>query len=239
MLFRQLFDPATSTYTYLLADEETKEAILIDSVFEQVDRDRQLILELGLNLRYLMDTHIHADHVTGAGELRQQLGANSVIAKSADVDCADILVEEGDRLSFGSHEVEILNTPGHTDTCLTFVVLDGDDVYAFTGDALFVRGCGRTDFQMGDSSKLFHSVRDKIFALPENTNIFPAHDYRGFNQTTVWEEKKYNPRLNLSIDKAGFIETMANLKLADPKQIDIAVPANLKCGRKAAAVQMV
>lgn len=239
MLFRQLFDPPTSTFTYLLADEKTREAILIDSVFEQIDRDRQLIEELGLNLRYLLDTHIHADHVTGAGELRQLLGAKSVVSKAADVDCADILVEEGDKLRFGAFEVEVLQTPGHTDTCLTFVVRDGDKVYAFTGDALFVRGCGRTDFQAGDSSKLFQSVRGKIFALPDHANIFPAHDYHGFNQTTVWEEKKYNPRLNLSVNEAAFIETMANLKLANPKQIDIAVPANLKCGKKAAAVQMV
>jgi len=228
MLFRQLFDPASSTYTYLLADEGTREAVIIDSVLEQVDRDAQLIQELGLRLLYALDTHVHADHVTASGSLQNRLGSKVVLGERSGVGYADVLVKDGDRVSFGGSWLEVRETPGHTDGCLTFVT--GDERMAFTGDALLIRGCGRTDFQQGSSRSLYASVHERILSLPDETLIYPGHDYKGRCCSSVGEEKQHNPRLGQGKSLEQFMEIMAGLQLAPPKQIAVAVPANLHCG---------
>ena len=231
MLLNQLFDEDTWTFTYLLADPVTKDAVIIDPVAEKVDRDLKLIQELGLNLRYTLDTHVHADHITGSGTLRERTGAKTVVSAAAKVSCADVGVKHGDRIAFGSYEAEVRSTPGHTDGCITFVVKDASQTMAFTGDALFVRGSGRTDFQQGDARTLYRSVHDQIYSLPDDTVIYPGHDYRGNTATTVADEKAHNPRLNSGVDEQAFVEIMDNLNLANPKRMDVAVPANLACGR--------
>ncbi len=233
MIFRQLFDQDTWTYTYLLADAESREAVIIDSVREKVERDAQVIRELGLTLKVALETHVHADHVTGSGQLRELFGARTLVSDVSGAECADIKAREGDRVAFGHHEVEVLSTPGHTDGCLTFVVRDGDKTMAFSGDALLVRGCGRTDFQQGSAATLYRSVRDKIFALPDDTLIYPGHDYRGHTVTTVDEERNHNPRLKREITEEAFVQIMDNLNLPNPRLMDVAVPANLSCGRTA------
>lgn len=228
MLFRQLFDPESSTYTYLLADEQSREAVIIDPVRDQVERDVQLIEELGLKLLYVLDTHVHADHITGAGVLRSRLGAKTVVSKHGGAPCADVPVDEGDTVKFGACTIEVRSTPGHTNGCVTYVT--GDKSMAFTGDALLIRGSGRTDFQQGDSRKLYHSVREKIFTLPDETRLYPGHDYKGRTVTTVGEEKKFNARLGMDKSEDDFVEIMKNLKLAQPKKIQESVPENLRCG---------
>lgn len=227
MLFRQLFDPETSTYTYILADEATREAVIIDSVIEQVERDLKQLNELGLTLKAALDTHVHADHVTGAGTLRERTGCVTAVSAEGGASCADLQLREGDRVAFGRYQVEVYSTPGHTNGCMTFKVED----MLFTGDALLIRGTGRTDFQQGDSGKLYDSIQTKVFVHPDETRIFPGHDYRGLTMSTVGEEKKYNARL-VNKTRAEFIELMSNLKLANPKKIHEAVPANLLCGVK-------
>ena len=199
MLFKQLFDQDTWTYTYLLADPGSREAIIIDPVVERVDRDLKLIAELGLELVYTLDTHVHADHVTGSGELRNRTGALSGVASVAEVACVDRNLIHGDVLRFGRYALEVRSTPGHTNGCLTFVVETSGQTLAFTGDALFIRGCGRTDFQQGDAATLYSSVHGQIFSLPEDTIVYPGHDYRGHTMSTVAEEKAHNPRLNIDI----------------------------------------
>lgn len=225
-LFYQLYEHETSTYTYLIADAQSGEAALIDPVLEMVDRDLRLVEELGLKLKYILDTHVHADHITGAGEIRRRTGAKSAVAADARVNCVDIPLEDGEELQLGIHTIKALATPGHTDSCMTFL-FDGK---AFTGDALLIRGTGRTDFQQGSSEKLYESVHSKLFALPDDTQVYPGHDYRGQTSSTIGLEKKFNPRLNLSQNKLDFVKTMAELKLAHPKKIHEAVPANLGCG---------
>ncbi len=228
MLFRQLFDLETSTYTYLLADEVTREAVIIDPVLEQLERDVGLIHDLGLTLKYALDTHVHADHVTALGSLHLRLGARTVLSERAGVGVADDLVKDGDVIRFGRHGLEVRETPGHTAGCLTYVTLDR--AMAFTGDALLIRGCGRTDFQQGSATTLYHSVHDKVLALPATTLLYPGHDYRGRTVTTVDEERRLNPRLGGGKTEAEFVEIMRDLKLAYPKQIDRAVPRNQQCG---------
>lgn len=227
MIFRQLFDRETCTYTYLIADEETREAVLIDTVAELTDRDKQFIDELDLKLKYLLETHIHADHITGIANLKQHFPeAQSVVSKYGGTDVPDILVDEGDILKLGQIEIKVLRTQGHTDSCLTYHVNDR----VFTGDALFVRGCGRTDFQQGDAGQLYDNIHQKIFSLPDETLIFPGHDYKGRTVSTVREEKQHNPRLGQQKTRAEFIDIMNHLNLSPPKKLDVAVPANLKCG---------
>lgn len=226
IIFHQLFEKETSSYTYLLGDPKTKEAVLIDPVIEMTERDLQLINELGLNLKYVLDTHVHADHITGSGEIRNRTGAKIGISSSYDMSTPDLHIEDGQELKFGSFTIKAIHTPGHTSGCLSYQI--GSMI--FTGDALLVRGCGRTDFQEGSPDKLFHSVRNRIFCLPDETTVYPAHDYKGFTKTTVGLEKRLNPRLNLHMSKEQFIEIMSNLKLAYPQKILEAVPANLQSG---------
>ncbi|CAG2168714.1 unnamed protein product [Oppiella nova] len=233
VLFRQLFDRISCTYTYLLADKVTKEAILIDPVLECVDRDLQTVQELGLNLKYVANTHCHADHITGSGLIKTRLNANpsqptvkSIISELSGAK-ADIKVDDNDVITCGEAiKLKVVATPGHTSGCVTYV--DTDNGLVFTGDALLIRGCGRTDFQQGDSGLLYESIHQKIFTLPDNFSVLPAHDYKGQLVSTVSEEKRFNPRLTKS--KEEFIDIMANLKLDLPKMIDIAVPNNLVCG---------
>ena len=226
MIFHQLFEKETSTYTYLLADAQNREAVLIDPVIEMTERDLQLVDDLGLKLKYVLDTHVHADHISASGEIRKRTGAKVGISSAYDMACPDLHLEDGQELSFGRFVIKVLHTPGHTSGCLSFQI----DNMIFTGDALLVRGCGRTDFQEGSSEKLFNSVREKIFSLPEETVVYPAHDYKGFTKTSIGLEKKLNPRLKMQNSKETFIEIMSNLKLAYPKKIQEAVPANLQCG---------
>jgi sulfur dioxygenase len=225
MIFRQLFDQDTWTYTYLIADEATGQAAIIDPVLEQAERDVTLLDQLGLTLRYVLDTHVHADHVTASGSLRDRTGAVTV-GSARGADCVDRKVGHGDRLELGSLVIEVLETPGHTDDSLSYRV--GDEV--FTGDALFVRGTGRTDFQNGDAGQLYDSITRVLFALPDHTRVWPGHDYRGHTVSTIAEEKQHNPRV-AGKSRAEFIGIMNNLGLPRPKKIDEAVPANRGCGQ--------
>ena len=229
LVFRQLFDPVSSTYTYLLAEAGSREAVLIDPVFEQARRDRALVEELGLTLRWTLETHVHADHVTGAWLHKQHLGSRIALAGASGAQGADRLLVDNDRVEFGRRALEVRATPGHTSGCLTYVL--DDHSMAFTGDALLIRGCGRTDFQQGSASALFQSVRGRIFSLPDDCWLFPAHDYRGLTSSSVGEERMFNPRLGGQILEEDFVGYMAHLGLPHPKQIDAAVPANLRCGR--------
>lgn len=225
-IFRQMFDPASSTYTYLLADGG--EAVLIDPVLDQAHRDRALIEELDLTLVATLETHIHADHVTGAWLLRRRLASEIFLSSESGAEGADRYLKDGDRISFGMRSLGVRATPGHTAGCVTYV-LDGEEM-AFTGDCLLIRGCGRTDFQGGDPAAMFRSVRERIFALPDGCPLYPAHDYRGLTSTSVGEERAFNPRLGDALSEGEFALYMKNLGLPHPKQMDAAVPANLKCG---------
>ncbi|XP_038998584.1 persulfide dioxygenase ETHE1 homolog, mitochondrial-like [Hibiscus syriacus] len=234
LLFRQLFEKESYTYTYLLADSfhPDKPALLIDPVDKTVDRDLSLIRELGLKLLYAMNTHVHADHITGTGLIKGKVpDVKSVISKASGAK-ADVFIEPGDKITFGDLFLDVRATPGHTAGCVTYVTGDGPDQpqprMAFTGDALLIRGCGRTDFQSGNSGQLYKSVHSQIFTLPKETLLYPGHDYKGFTVTTVGDEMLYNPRL--SKDEETFISIMQNLNLAYPKMIDVALPANLVCG---------
>ena len=229
MLFRQLFDPQSGTYSYLLADDSSREAVLIDPVYEQVRRDAALVAELGLSLVCTLDTHVHADHVTGAWALRARTGSGIAISAASGAEGADRRLSDGDGVRFGGRFLSVRATPGHTTGCLTYV-LDGEQM-AFTGDCLLIRGCGRTDFQGGDAGSLYRSVHARIFTLPGDCLLYPGHDYRGLTVTSVAEEKAFNPRLGGELSQGDFVGFMANLGLAHPKQIDVAVPANLQCGR--------
>ncbi|CAD5189714.1 unnamed protein product [Musa acuminata subsp. malaccensis] len=234
VLLRQLFEKESSTYTYLLADlaHPDKPAVLVDPVDRTVDRDISLVKELGLKLIYAVNTHVHADHVTGTGLIKKKMPeVKSVISKVSNAK-ADHVVEHGDKIYFGDLFLEVRATPGHTQGCVTYVTGNGPDQpyprMAFTGDALLIHGCGRTDFQAGNSRQLYQSVHSQIFTLPKETLIYPAHDYKGFTVSTVGEEMLYNPRLTK--DEEAFKSIMENLKLDYPKMMDVAVPANMVCG---------
>ncbi|MGH0174809.1 UNVERIFIED_CONTAM: hypothetical protein FKN15_069254 [Acipenser sinensis] len=215
LIFRQMFEPISSTYTYLLADCETREAVLIDPVLEEVERDAKLVKELGLRLLYAANTHCHADHITGTGLLKKVVpGCRSIISKDSGAK-ADITIQEGDCIKFGRFHLEARATPGHTDGCMTFVL--NDHSLAFTGDALLIRGCGRTDFQQGSATTLYKSVHEKIFTLPEWCIVYPAHDYKGMTMSTVDEERRLNPRLTKSMEE--FVIIMSNLNLPKPTRI--------------------
>jgi glyoxylase-like metal-dependent hydrolase (beta-lactamase superfamily II)/rhodanese-related sulfurtransferase len=229
LVFRQLFDPTSSTYTYLLGDGG--EAVLVDPVFEHARRDCALVRELGLKLIATLDTHVHADHVTGAWLLRERCGSAIEIAASAGASGADRLLRQGDRVPFGTRHLEVRATPGHTNGCLTYVL--DDQSAAFTGDALLIRGCGRCDFQHGNAATLYRSIHEQILSLPPSCLLYPGHDYRGLTVTSVAEELRYNTRLGGDLNESDFVGYMQNLGLPHPKLMDVAVPANLACGQPA------
>ncbi|VDK81465.1 unnamed protein product [Dibothriocephalus latus] len=225
-IFRQLFDAKSFTYTYLIGDATSREALIIDPVLEKAERDIDLVKELDLRLLYAINTHVHADHVTGTRNLKQAIeGCQSVISVLSKAK-ADMVFNDGDILHCGGIELECRSTPGHTPGCTTFVLHSVGA--AFTGDALFVRGCGRTDFQEGSAEQLYDSVHSKVLSLPRNYFLFPGHDYTGRMMTTVDEERRLNPRFTKS--KAEFIEIMNNLNLPRPKLMDHAEPLNMACG---------
>jgi len=226
--FCQLFDEESSTYTYLLWDTETKIAIFIDPVDVQADRDLKAVEERGLHLIYGVNTHAHADHVTGTGILKKRVvGLKSVISRASGA-AADVKVSHGDTINFGNRFLEVKATPGHTEGCVSYVT--DDEKMVFTGDALLIHGCGRTDFQGGSAYTLYDSVHSQIFSLPDNCIVYPAHDYKGKTHSTIGDEKANNPRLGGGKTREEFVEIMDNLNLAYPKKFDTAVPANMKCG---------
>eukprot|EP01083_Nonionella_stella_P276500 939522_1 len=227
IVFRQFFDRVSCTYTYLLGCPKTKACLLIDPVLELVDRDLQFVKELGLDLQYVLNTHCHADHITGSGTIKTKLpNVKSVIGNYDDVK-SDIKVKEGDEIKCGSIVLKVLETGGHTQFCVTYVY---KNEMVFTGDTLFVRGCGRTDFQGGSAENSYDNVHNKIFKLPDECKIYPAHDYKGRMFSTVIEEKKFNPRLGGGKTKEEFVEIMKNLNLSNPSKMHFAVPANRLCG---------
>ena len=226
MIFRQLFEPLSSTYTYLLGCENTGQAVLIDQVIVTIDRVLSEISRLGLKLAYTLDTHIHADHITAALELKSKVGSKIAAPAFDCLPCADVGIEEGKLFNAGSIQLQPLHTPGHTDG--HFAYLSGERV--FTGDALLIEGCGRTDFQNGDADALYKSVNEKLFSLPDDTLVYPAHDYQGRRVSSIAQEKKRNPRLGQERTLEQFQKIMDNLNLPYPKFIDFAVPGNRQCG---------
>jgi glyoxylase-like metal-dependent hydrolase (beta-lactamase superfamily II) len=226
MIFRQLFEPLSSTYTYLIGCEDTGQAILIDPVIASMERDLAEIHRLGLKLAYSVDTHIHADHITAARHLKKEVGSKIAAPAYDQLPCADIGIEEGKPFQVGSITLQPLHTPGHTDGHFSYLFNDR----VFTGDALLIDGCGRTDFQNGNAAALFRSVREKLFTLPVDTIVYPGHDYKNRFVSTIEQEKKRNPRLGGDKTLEEFKEIMANLNLPYPKFIDYAVPGNKQCG---------
>ncbi len=231
MLFKQLFDPESSTYTYLIADPQSKEAVLIDPVLGQINRDYELIKKLGLKLKYCLETHIHADHITGTGELRKLTSCQGIVPVNAQAQCADRHIKDGEIISVGKIEIKAIETLGHTDSHMAYLV---NENLVLTGDAVFIGGCGRTDFQSGDPGLLYDSVTQKLFTLAEETLVYPGHDYRGNTVSTIGQEKQSNPRF-VGRDRANFIEFMNNLNLPNPQKMMEAVPANESCGKVAVA----
>lgn len=231
LIFRQLFDVTSSTYTYLLACPATRQAVIIDTVFEQHLRDRALIEELGLTLLAALDTHCHADHVTGAWLMQQATGCQIGVSRryGEALQGADLLLDHGERIAFGQRHLEVRATPGHTDGCITYVT--DDHSMAFTGDSLLIRGAGRCDFQQGHAGTLYHSITEQIFTLPEDCVVWPGHDYNGRTMSSVGEERVHNPRIGGQADERDFVGFMENLHLPHPKQLAVALPANLRSGR--------
>ncbi len=231
LIFRQLFDADSSTYTYLLADPASREAVLIDPVFEQHLRDLALLEELDLKLIATLDTHCHADHVTGAWLMQQATGAKIGISRRYGdmVQGANLRLDHGDQINFGKRSLAVRATPGHTDGCVTYVL--DDKSMAFTGDCLLIRGAGRCDFQQGNAHTMYQSITEQIFSLPDDCLVLPGHDYNGRTASTVHEEKQFNPRIGGEADERDFVGYMENLGLPHPKKIDIAIPANCRVGR--------
>ena len=230
MIFRQLFDATSSTYTYLLAERQGGEALLIDPVLEHAERYVRLVDELGLKLVLAVDTHIHADHVTALAALREKTDCATAMGEMTKAECVSVQFREGEKLCADNLHLEILYTPGHTDDSYSFLLPDR----VFTGDTLLIRGTGRTDFQNGDAEAQYDSLFGKLLGLPEKTLVFPAHDYNGMTVSTIGEEKRHNPRLQVA-DKQAYVDLMNSLKLEDPRLMDVAVPANRRCGFKQAA----
>jgi sulfur dioxygenase len=230
MIFRQLFDPTSSTYTYLLAERSGGEALLIDPVIENTDQYVQLLDELNVKLVMAVDTHIHADHVTALGSLREKTGCASAMGEKTGAECVNVSFREGEKLRVDNLHLDILYTPGHTDDSYSFMLPDR----VFTGDTLLIRGTGRTDFQNGDPAAQYDSLFGQLLRLPEDTFVYPAHDYNGMTVSTIGEELRYNPRLQVN-GKQDYIDMMNALDLDDPRLMDIAVPANRTCGMRIAA----
>ena len=230
MIFRQLFEPASSTYTYLLGCERTGRAVLVDPVYDTIERDLALIQELQLALAYTLDTHIHADHLTGARKAKSLVGSKIAAPGMDGLSCVDEGIEEGRAFQVGELGLQPLFTPGHTDTHHAYVLEMHGTTRVFTGDCLLIDGCGRIDFQNGNARRQFHSVREKLFSLPDDALVYPCHDYQGRFVSTIAQEKSRNPRLGLDKSEAEFIEIMNKLKLPYPKRIDVAVPGNRLCG---------
>lgn len=230
MIFRQLYDHTSSTYTYLLAERAGGEALLIDPVLENTDQYIQLLEQLDVRLALAVDTHIHADHVTALGSLRNRTDCATAMGEKTNTECVTVRFNEGEKLRVDNLHLDILYTPGHTDDSYSFVLPDR----VFTGDTLLIRGTGRTDFQNGDPAAQYDSLFDKLLRLPEDTLVYPAHDYNGMTVSTIGEERQHNPRLQVT-SKQAYIEQMNALVLDDPRLMDIAVPANRHCGLKHAA----
>jgi glyoxylase-like metal-dependent hydrolase (beta-lactamase superfamily II) len=231
MLFRQLFEPQSSAYTYLIACERSREAALIDPVLETVERDLELLQSLGLTLRFTIETHLHADHVTGASRLRDRTGCRCAVPEKSGVEDVDIAVREGEPIRIGALELQPLYTPGHTDDHHSYLIESDGSARVFTGDALLIDGCGRTDFQNGDAATLYRSVHDKIFSLPADTLVYPGHDYQQRHVSSVGQERERNPRLGAGKSVEEFVAIMGALNLPRPKKMDVAVPANRECGQ--------
>ena len=230
MIFRQLFDHKSSTFTYLLAERSGGEALLIDPVLENTAQYVRLIDELDLRLVLAVDSHIHADHVTAIGALRQRTDCASAMGAMTETECVSVKFNEGERLSADNLHLDVLYTPGHTSDSYSFRMKDR----VFTGDTLLIRGTGRTDFQNGDAAAQYDSLFDKLLILPDETLVYPAHDYNGMTVSTIGEEKQYSPRLQVA-DKQAYIDLMNGLVLEDPQLMDVAVPSNRQCGLKAVA----
>ena len=229
MIFRQLFERESCTYTYLIACERTRQAVLIDTVKSEVALYLQLIKELNLHLEYVIDTHTHADHITGAGALREATGAITLLGEQANSTCVSQPLHHGQIISIGDLTLQALHTPGHTDDSYSFILNNQNQLYVFTGDTLLIRGSGRTDFQNGDASAQYHSLFSLLLTLPDNTWVYPGHDYKGWMVSTIAEEKAHNPRLQVK-NAAEYTALMNNLNLPNPKLMDIAVPLNKACG---------
>ncbi len=230
MIFRQMFEAESCTYTYLLACEQTGQAILIDTVKQDLEKYLQLLRELDLQLIYVADTHTHADHITAAGALRDTTGCTSLLGQEAASDCVSKNLRDGDIIQLGKLQINVMHTPGHTDDSYSFWVEDSGQHYVFTGDTLLIRGTGRTDFQNGSASAQYKSLFHRLLQLPEGTLVYPGHDYKGWTCSSIAEERKHNPRLQVA-SEAEYIALMNNLKLPNPKLMDIAVPANRSCGK--------
>lgn len=231
MLFRQLFEPQSSAYTYLIACEDSGEAVLIDPVLETVERDLGLLRELELTLKYTIETHIHADHVTGAARLRKSTGCRCAVPQKSGALHVDLAVREGEAIRIGNLELQPLYTPGHTDDHHCYFLESDDASRVFTGDALLIDGCGRTDFQNGDAATLYRSVHEKIFPLAGDTLVYPGHDYQQRHVSSVDQERQRNPRLGGGKSLDEFVAIMAGLNLPRPKRMDVAVPLNRECGQ--------
>jgi glyoxylase-like metal-dependent hydrolase (beta-lactamase superfamily II) len=227
LVFEQLFDPESSTYTYLVGDDATGECVLVDPVVEEVERDLGRVAAHGFRLVHTVETHVHADHVTGGAELSARTGCRPIVSRSSPVTCDAVHVGQGDRFRVGGVVFDVLETPGHTPESISLVVA-GDRV--LTGDALLIGTCGRTDFQGGDAGQLWDSVHERLFTLPDATRVYPAHDYNGRTHSTIGDEKRGNKRL-VGRTRDEFVALMASLGLPPPKKIDVALPANLGCGR--------
>jgi len=235
LLFRQLFDGDTGSFTYLLADVPSRQGVIIDTVFEQHDRDLALINELGIELVASIDTHAHADHVTGSWLMHEASGCAIGLAAAAHAENVSLPLAHGDRLTFGGRWLEVRATPGHTDSCLSFVL--DDQSLAFSGDALLVRGCGRCDFQQGNAHSLYRSITEQIFSLPDSCLLYPGHDYTGRSVTSVAEEKAFNARLGGDASERDFVGHMENMKLPHPHKIAEALPGNMRSGKPHAAAE--
>jgi glyoxylase-like metal-dependent hydrolase (beta-lactamase superfamily II) len=230
MIFRQLFDTTSSTYSYLVASRPGGEALLVDPVLEHTDRYVRLVRELDLRLVMAVDTHIHADHITGLGQLRETTGCATAMGEMTQAECLSTRFADGERLALDGVDIQAIYTPGHTDDSYSFVLPDR----VLTGDTLLIRGTGRTDFQNGNAGAQYDSLFGRLLKLPDATRVYPAHDYNGMTVSTIGEEKRYNPRLQVA-DRAAYVAMMDNLVLSNPKMMDVAVPANRRCGLAKAA----